>query len=317
MRKEVTGIYKIINLLNSKVYIGKSKTVFERIYQHKRTLRKGIHHNNHLQKSWDKYGEENFVFEVVEECDVEKLTIREIYWIEQYKSIYKNFGYNLKEETANLNIPIEKNRKYSKIYQISLDNKLIKIHNSILDAAREININHRKLNKKIWGSSSGNNSKRIAYQNYVWVREQDYIEGKEYYPKVFTRDRIGDKKVLFLTKDSIEEFIDMKTLGKEKNIDLSRCYTRVRYNSIENDSIIIWKDDYDENKNYFEKEKIIKYKFIHNETGEIIEMESINSEAIKYKLNPLKLYCLIKGKKKNKKGEYVDYSNYNGWGLFI
>lgn len=148
------------------------------------------------------------------------------------------------------------------------------------------------------------------------MKEQDYIEGKEYYPKVFTRDRIGDKKVLFLTKDSVEEFIDMKTLGKEKGIDLNRCYVKVRYNAIENNSIIIWKDDYNENKNYFEEEKV-KYKFIHNETGEIIEMENIKQESSKYGLNRHNLYALVKGKKKNKKGEYVDYSNYNGWGLFI
>lgn len=318
MRKEITGIYKITNTINNKCYIGKSKTVFRRWYQHKTNLKKGNHHCIYLQNSWNKYGEDSFDFNVIEICEEENLKEREIYWMGYYKSLYKEWGYNLADESKR-GVDTdngERNRKYIKIYQISLENELIKIHDSVIDAAKEINVNHRQLGKKLWGSSAGKENNSYSYKNYCWVKEQDYIEGKEYYPKIFTRNRIGDKRVLFLTKEKVEEFIDMKELAKEKNIDLLKCYSRVRYNAIEEESIIIWKEDYDENKDYFENKKP-KYKFINNQTGEIIELVNIKSEAEIYNLNPHKLYCLIKGKKKNKKGQYIDYSNYNGWGLFI
>jgi group I intron endonuclease len=63
------GIYKIKNLVNDKCYYGSSKNIEKRWRTHKNHLKNGKHHNIHLQRSWDKYGEDNFVFEVVEECD--------------------------------------------------------------------------------------------------------------------------------------------------------------------------------------------------------------------------------------------------------
>jgi group I intron endonuclease len=63
------GIYKIKNLVNDKCYYGSSKNIEKRWVIHKNHLKNGKHHNIHLQRSWDKYGENNFVFEVVEECD--------------------------------------------------------------------------------------------------------------------------------------------------------------------------------------------------------------------------------------------------------
>jgi group I intron endonuclease len=63
------GIYRIKNLKNKKCYYGSSKNIEKRWRTHKNHLKNGKHHNIHLQRSWDKYGEDNFVFEVVEECD--------------------------------------------------------------------------------------------------------------------------------------------------------------------------------------------------------------------------------------------------------
>ena len=87
------GIYKIENKVNSKVYIGQSIDIENRWKCHISYLSRGIHNNKHLQSAWDKYGKENFVFSVIEECDIENLNKREIYWINNFDS-YKN-GYNL------------------------------------------------------------------------------------------------------------------------------------------------------------------------------------------------------------------------------
>ena len=58
------GIYKITNNINNKFYIGSSKNITKRFKEHKWRLKNNKHPNNKLQNSWNKYGEENFKFEV-------------------------------------------------------------------------------------------------------------------------------------------------------------------------------------------------------------------------------------------------------------
>lgn len=53
-----SGVYKISNKINGKVYIGSSCNLKRRKYSHFSKLRKGLHNNRYLQNSWNKYGEE-------------------------------------------------------------------------------------------------------------------------------------------------------------------------------------------------------------------------------------------------------------------
>jgi group I intron endonuclease len=64
----MVGVYQIRNSVNGKKYYGSSKEIEKRWARHKRELRSGTHINKILQRAWDKYGENSFVFEVVEEC---------------------------------------------------------------------------------------------------------------------------------------------------------------------------------------------------------------------------------------------------------
>ena len=65
-----TGVYRITNLINGKSYIGSTKQSFKiRMKHHVNSLRRNSHKNLHLQNAWNKYGEENFEFSIVESCD--------------------------------------------------------------------------------------------------------------------------------------------------------------------------------------------------------------------------------------------------------
>ena len=90
----MTGkIYKIYNDINNKLYIGKTlSTIEERFKQHchDKTSRKC--EKRPLYNAMNKYGEEHFHVELIEECDVDLLSQRECYWIEFYDT-YHN-GYN-------------------------------------------------------------------------------------------------------------------------------------------------------------------------------------------------------------------------------
>jgi group I intron endonuclease len=67
------GIYRIKNIINDKCYYGSSKDINKRWLTHKRDLNKNNHINILLQRAWDKYGGDNFIFEIVELCDVTDL----------------------------------------------------------------------------------------------------------------------------------------------------------------------------------------------------------------------------------------------------
>ena len=62
------GIYKIQCSKNKKCYIGASTELLKRKSQHFNSLRKGEHSNIEMQIDFNKYGEENFLFEILEEC---------------------------------------------------------------------------------------------------------------------------------------------------------------------------------------------------------------------------------------------------------
>lgn len=90
-------VYMIINNLNNKKYIGKSIHPLRRIKIHFIKLRNNYHFNSHLQNSFNKYGEENFKVQIIEENIIEKkLDGRERFWI-QYFNTFKGKGYNLTE----------------------------------------------------------------------------------------------------------------------------------------------------------------------------------------------------------------------------
>lgn len=99
---KVVGIYKIENAVNGKVYIGQSTNMARRWVEHRHELKKGIHDNDYLQKSYDKYGTESFLFKIIEECDKDVLCSREQYWIDKYK-VSKESVYNLQLSIMDVN----------------------------------------------------------------------------------------------------------------------------------------------------------------------------------------------------------------------
>ena len=79
--KNISGIYQIRNLFTNHIYIGSARNLHKRKLEHFRRLLNQEHVNKHLQNSYNKYGKENFVFELVELCSVDDLLQTEQYWL--------------------------------------------------------------------------------------------------------------------------------------------------------------------------------------------------------------------------------------------
>lgn len=87
------GIYKYQNKINGKIYIGQSSNIEKRFAQHlydSKNLDRG--RGTGIDFAINKYGIENFDFEIIEKCDSVELDEKEIFWIKYYNS-YKE-GYN-------------------------------------------------------------------------------------------------------------------------------------------------------------------------------------------------------------------------------
>lgn len=150
------GIYKITNP-NGKVYVGQSKNIKRRWIEYNKLRR--CKNQIKLYNSFQKYNPENHKFELIEECSIEQLNEREIYWGQHYNVLGEN-GLNLKigngrgkcsEETKQkisksnkgkagkykrTNIIKEKTSKQNSIniYQFDLQGNLIKKWDSICKA---------------------------------------------------------------------------------------------------------------------------------------------------------------------------------------
>lgn len=90
-----SGIYKITNTVNGKFYIGSSKKIEERWDWHKQYLNGKYHINPKLQHAWDFYGEEKFIFEIVEEVEFSLLLEREQHYLDLLKPYEREIGYNI------------------------------------------------------------------------------------------------------------------------------------------------------------------------------------------------------------------------------
>lgn len=78
-------IYKIVNLVNDKFYVGSTTNQKVRFRQHRKLLRENRHHCRHLQAAWNKYGEDKFEFRAIEDVpEGADLLVAEDVWLKAH-----------------------------------------------------------------------------------------------------------------------------------------------------------------------------------------------------------------------------------------
>lgn len=131
------GIYKIENKINGKVYIGQSCNLQSRMLEHtypsKYNNSNKSSYNFPLYKAIRKYGIENFSFTIIEQCKLNELDEREIYWIAYYNSYYNGYNATLGGKTGS-------NYEIFPVYKYDIYGNYLDEYPDIYIAAKKNNI---------------------------------------------------------------------------------------------------------------------------------------------------------------------------------
>ena len=151
---KISGIYKIINLANNKIYIGSSIDIKSRWQKHKNLLKTGKHFNDHLQASYNLYGRKNFKYEIIKKYPEDKLIIKEQYYIDKYDSMNPDNGYNKcsancsvlsHESIGKLSGENSRNAKLTQIQVNIIRDVFLTGKYSIYQLAKSYNVGHRTI----------------------------------------------------------------------------------------------------------------------------------------------------------------------------
>ena len=266
-------IYKIENIISHKIYIGQTTlpkgfserysgmgTGIEKVYNYYTCNKKrGAYCNEHLMHSIEKYGFDSFVVDEIYDIaeSKEDLDSKEIYYIEKFNCI-KN-GYNISEggDSFKFGYTGEKCSNSKRVYQLSIDGKLIRIWNSCTEASNELHIPASSISNVCNGKKirKGGAPARTA-GGYVWVFEKDYDPNKDYSLK--TKKKCGGRniqEILLLSDDGgiIQEFESLHDASRVLGINVESvrkiCMHKIkkpRYN-------LMYKSEYMEEQRLSEK----------------------------------------------------------------
>lgn len=196
------GIYQIRNIINNDIYIGSSSKINRRFNTHKCRLRKGKQENPYLQSAWNKYGEENFVFEIILICHPDMLIWYEQQFLDQWNPKYNinkladSPGSHPVSEEQKIKVSeFHKGRKRTEKTRERMS--LARIGIKITDGARE------NMRKSRLGKTTSNRQKQIVSQ---------LSKGNEWNAKLFS----GIKSPDGIVYDSI---FNLSKFCREHNLE--------------------------------------------------------------------------------------------------
>lgn len=198
-----SGIYKIRNLINGKIYVGSTQDFSFRKKEHFWELKNNKHYNQYLQRAFNKYGEENFVFEILEECNIENLLVREQYYLDTLQP-FDEVGYNVNPLAGKYyNIPVP-------VAKLSLQGELIEVYPSMKEAAIDTYgyENHLKSATDISNCCRG--QQRVA-RGYIWMYYDEETFKQDF--KMLIAERIGKLKLVEKINPKTGERIKLYTGG--------------------------------------------------------------------------------------------------------
>jgi len=231
---KIISIYQIRHVESGKIYVGSSSDTRQRWSVHLSRLRRNVHESRYLQKAWNKYGEQSFVFEIIEELhSIENLISREQYWIDTLHSIDRRYGFNL-NIVANSSIGVKRSeetrRKLKQVRQKEVSNPIV--HKRLVAQSREYwskpESREKMRSMKLEHGRNPETRKKMAdsqirYGNQPNVREMRSLKGKDFYANNPERREIlaefaSKEYILTAPNGEVYEIRNLKKFCQEHNL---------------------------------------------------------------------------------------------------
>lgn len=217
-------IYKITNLLNNKVYIGSTKSWEIRFKAHLSRLNGNYHINKHLQSAWNKYGEENFKFEILREVPENILRRAEQFYINKYQSLNPKYGYNKAIVVSNTWDNQEKTIKVKNTIYFGCYNKkgkLVKVFKTIHDVYEFLG----NRSTRVYEACNSNLTKTA--DGYYWLRLD--VSKDKFKNNIIVKKRKGRHRSIIqnnMNNEFIKEWSSAVEASKElklSSFNITRC----------------------------------------------------------------------------------------------
>jgi group I intron endonuclease len=179
-------VYKITNKVNNKIYIGKSNDPKLRWKKHLYTVKYGDKKCGfqYIHAAIRKHGVDNFIFEVIEICDLEEVALeKEVYWVKYYQSNNREIGYNLTDggegvsgrkysDEEKLQKSIYMTNYYANHIHPSTGRTLTEKHKKIISKSNKGRVQSTEVKQKISAANSGIGNGQYGKKYSIKERQQ-------------------------------------------------------------------------------------------------------------------------------------------------
>lgn len=193
-------IYVLENTRNGKLYIGSSRDASARKNQHYSLLNRGVHPNTYLQASWDKYGKDSFVFEIVSShpsVSLNELRLIELDLIKRVGTHIRDVGYNLSLSSGGTGV-----QKHTEDSKAKISRALTEIwanpSESLKTVCRDAILRRWQNAPDSHYDQATNQAKKMGDANKGKIRSTEFKENRAKYVKSLnqTQDQFKKKRIV-------------------------------------------------------------------------------------------------------------------------
>lgn len=164
-----SGVYQIRCIANGKIYIGSAVNIHDRCEHHRSSLRRRGHVNSHLQAAWNKYGESQFEFTVLEMARRSDLLEMEQKWLDKTQAYVRGIGFNIYGTAGS------PGNTLAQTWEGFIDPEGNKVTiNNLFDFCRKNNLDFPSMHRLAKGKSKLKSYKGWSHKNSV--RQRDYVK---------------------------------------------------------------------------------------------------------------------------------------------
>jgi group I intron endonuclease len=215
-------VYQIKNKIDNKIYVGSTNNISKRWHTHRKKLSINKHHSPYLQNAWNKYGEECFLFEIIQSFSTKKdMLLSEQVWLDTTCCYNRENGYNVCKIAGS---PL--GHKHSNEAKLKISNRMKGENHPFY--GKKLTIEHKE---RISKSNLG----KIAWNKNVPATQEERIRLKQIRSTQIigprteeTKNKISEKLMGHDVSEKTKEKLKIANLGKRFSEETKKKLSQIQ-----------------------------------------------------------------------------------------